>query len=133
MAAGRSTTSSSPSPEQVTLNLATLEREQVRGVPKPKPKPFSIGMPVDHEKPEGEQRSIIFEDPAEIDAAILMRMEETPGRFFAAALEADDYNFMMIQFETRGALPGWKLQAILQGYQDYYGMDSQGNVRGSRR
>jgi hypothetical protein len=116
--------SSTPTPEQVTLNLDTLEREQVRGVPKPKAKPFTITF---------EEKVLAFEDPAEIDAAILMRMEETPHRFFRAALDDEGFNHVMLQFETPGKLPGWKLQAILQGYQDYYGVDGQGNVRGSRR
>lgn len=117
--------STTPSPEQVMLNLDTLEREQVRGVPKPKPIPFSIQV---------EGRKLVFEDPIEIDAPILMRMEETPERFFRAALPKDDADwFLEDVFYEPGKMPGWRLSAIMQGYQDYYGLDGQGNVRGSRR
>lgn len=117
-------TSSTPSPAQVKLNLDTLEREQVRGLPKKKPEPYTV---------EIGGRVLVFTDPIEIDAAILMRMEETPGRFFSAALSGEDLAHMLKVFETEGALPGWKLQALLQGYQDYYGLDSMGNVLSSRR
>jgi hypothetical protein len=116
-----STNSSTPTPEDVMLNLDTLEREQVRGVPKPKAKPYStmfLG------------KRIIFEDPLEIASPVLMRMEETPERFFRAALSDADFQHMMSNFDE---LPGWKLQALMQGYQDYYGLDGQGNARGSRR
>lgn len=116
--------STTPTPEQVHLNLDTLEREQVRGIPKPKSKPWTITF---------EGQALSFHDPADIDAAVLMRMEETPTRFFRAALDDEGFNHVMLQFETPGKLPGWKLQAILQGYQDYYGLDGQGNAVGSRR
>lgn len=116
--------SSTPSKSKIHLNLDTLEREQVRGLPAPKADPWTITF-------EGQE--LHFTDPAEIDAAILMRMEETPARFFRAALDDEGFNHVMKQFETKGKLPGWKLNAILQGYQDYYGLDGMGNVVGSRR
>lgn len=116
--------STTPSADKIQLNLDTLEREQVRGLPKKKPEPWRIQLG---------GKTLTFTDPIEIDAAVLMRMEETPARFFRAALDDDDFNHVLLQFETPGALPGWKLQAILQGYQDYYGLDSMGNVLSSRR
>lgn len=115
-------TSTTPSPEKIQLNLDTLEREQVRGLPKKKPEPFRITFL---------GRNLTFEDPLEVPSPILMRMEETPERFFRAALASDDdFTHIMNNFD---AIPGWKLQAIMQGYQDYYGIDSAGNARGSRR
>ena len=114
-------TSSTPSSDEIMLNLDTLEREQVRGVPKKKPKPYRITFL---------GRALTFEDPLEIASPILMRMEETPERFFAAALSEDDFKHIMLNFDE---IPGWKLQALMQGYQDYYGLDGQGNARGSRR
>ena len=59
-----------------------------------------------------------------------MRMEETPERFFAAALDEAAFEHVMLHFDK---MPGWKLQALMQRYQDYYGLDGQGNARGSRR
>lgn len=118
--------SSTPDAPKIALNLDTLTREQVRGVPKKKPVPFAITI---------EGRDLVFEDPIEVDAPILMRMEETPDRFFKAALrQGDDFEwFMRDVFYEEGKMPGWKLSAIMQGYQDYYGLDGQGNVVGSRR
>lgn len=113
--------SSTPSPDKIMLNLDTLEREQVRGLPKKKPEPFRLTFL---------GRNLTFEDPLEIPSPILMRMEESPERFFRAALDDDDYNHILANFD---AIPGWKLQALMQGYQDYYGLDGQGNARGSRR
>lgn len=114
-------TSSSPTPEKIQLNLDTLEREQVRGLPAKKVEPFRIVF---------DGKMLTFEDPLEIAAPILMRMEETPERFFRAALDNEDFAHIMVNF---GKLPGWKLQALLQSYQDYYGLDGQGNAIGSRR
>lgn len=113
--------STTPSPEKVQLNLDTLEREQVRGLPKPKAEPFKISF---------NGKVLTFEDPLEISAPVLMRMEETPERFFRAALGDEDFIHIMTNFDQ---IPGWKLQALMQGYQDYYGLDGQGNVSGSRR
>lgn len=117
--------SSTPTPAKIQLNLDTLTREQVRGVPKPKAEPFAIQI---------DERVLVFEDPIEIDAPVLMRMEETPERFFRAALTPEDFDwFMNDVFYEPGKMPGWRLSAIMQGYQDHYGLDGQGNVRGSRR
>lgn len=118
MAADKSTT---PTREKIQLNLDTLEREQVRGLPKPKAEPFTVVF-------LGE--TLVFIDPLEIASPILMRMEETPERFFRAALDDEGFNHIIRNFDE---VPGWKLQALLQGYQDYYGLDGQGNVSGSRR
>jgi len=119
-----SNNSSTPGPK-IQLNLDTLTREQVRGVPKPKPEPFAISI---------EGRPLVFIDPIEIDAPVLMRMEETPERFFRAALSTEDADwFLNDVFFEPGKMPGWRLSAIMQGYQDYYGLDAQGNARGSRR
>lgn len=116
-----STNSSTPSTETIQLNLDSIEREQVRGIPKPKAKPFAVSFL---------GTTLVFEDPLEIAAPILMRMEETPERFFRAALNDVHFEHIMANFDE---LPGWKLQALMQGYQDYYGLDGQGNARGSRR
>lgn len=118
MGAEKSTT---PTPEDIELNLDTLEREQVRGLPKPKAKPFAVTF---------EGKRLVFEDPLEIPSPILMRMEETPETFFSAALDKEGFEHIMLHFDR---MPGWKLQALMQRYQDYYGLDGQGNARGSRR
>jgi hypothetical protein len=108
----------------VNLDLDVVERESVRGVPKRKD-PYRV-------KVDG--KVLTFADPMEIDAAELMVMEDTPGRFFKATITDDDeYAHMIEVFQTPGKLPGIKLRALMTGYRTYYGLDDPGNVGGSRR
>lgn len=111
-----------PSPEKIQLNLDSLEREQVRGLPKKKPEPFRITFL---------GKTLTFEDPLEVPSPVLMHMEDTPEQFFRAALTDDDELVHILN--NFDQIPGWKLQALMQGYQDYYGLDGRGNARGSRR
>lgn len=108
---------------RVNLNLDTLDREHVRTLPPKKP-PFVVTV---------DGRDLVFADPVEIDASVLMLLFETPSRFFKGTLESEDFRHMMDVFNTPGKLPGYRLRALMEQYQDYYGLDDAGNVSASRR
>lgn len=118
-------------PTHINLDLDTIEREQVRGVPQRKPA-FIV-------KVDG--KPLVFKDPLDIDAVILMTMEDSPARFFRATLsdepasegETSDFEHMVRAFETPGKISGLKLRALMQGYRVHYGLDDVGNGVGSRR
>lgn len=108
---------------RVNLDLDALDREHVRTLPAKK-EPFIVRLGgVD----------VTFKDPVEIDASVLMILFESPIRFFKGTLEPDDYRHMIDVFNTPGKLPGFKLRALMEQYQDYYGLDEAGNVGASRR
>jgi hypothetical protein len=111
----------------VNLDLDALEREQVRGVPKRRD-PYTARI---------DGRVVAFADPMDIDASVLMVMEETPGRFFKATLSGDgddsDYAHVIEAYQTPGKITGLKLRALMGGYRTYYGLDDPGNEGGSRR
>ena len=117
-------------PGYINLDLDTIEREHVLGLPQKK-KPYIV-------KVDG--RPLHFKDPLEIDAVVLMTMEDSPGRFFRATLSSDaadgeisDFEHMIVAFETPGKISGLKLRALMQGYRVHYGLDDVGNGVGSRR
>lgn len=109
-------------PVKIQLNLDTLDREQVVGVPSKRPDLFTVTF-------GGKQ--ISFEDPAELPWDIIARMDETPTRFFRTTITDED---QLKHFQLHSSkLVGWKLRALMEAYRDYYGIDEQGNVVGSRR
>ncbi len=113
-----------PDIDQINLDLDSQEREQVRGVPKKKT-PWVVKM---------DGRAVPFKDPLDIDATVLMTMEDSPGRFFTSAIEKDDdVEYVLNLLGTPGKITGLKLRAIMQGYRTYYGIDEAGNVVASRR
>lgn len=108
---------------RVNLDLDTLEREHVRGLPEKKD-PFVVNL---------DGRVVTFKDAVEVDALVLMDLLSSPARFFKGTLDGDDYRHVMDVYAKPGKLPGWKLNGLMQAYQDYYGLDDQGNVVASRR
>lgn len=108
---------------QVMLDLDALEREQVRGIQEKKP-PYAIKF---------EGRILTFKDPMDIDAVLLMTMEETPNRFFRTTLSNEDYLFVADLLATPGKVPAFKLRALMTSYHTYYGLDEAGNGGGSQR
>ncbi len=118
-------------PTYVNLDLDTIEREQVRGLPQKK-NPYVV-------KVDG--KALTFADPLDIDAVVLMTMEDSPSRFFRATLSSEvpttggvsDFDHMVAAFETPGKISGLKLRALMQGYRLHYGLDDLGNGAGSRR
>lgn len=108
---------------RVNLDLDTLDREHVRGLPEKKA-PFVVNI---------EGRPVVFKDAIDVDALILMDLLSSPGRFFKGTLDGEDYKHVMDVYSKPGKLPGWKLNGLMQSYQDYYGLDEQGNAVASRR
>ena len=122
--------STTPQNTTVHLDLDSLEREQVDGVPKAKAKPYFI-------KAGGEVYT--FRDAVELNYTVLATMEQTPTQFFRAAILDEDGSsirkFLTWANDTgedgTSGLSGLKLRAIMQGYRDYYGLDKMGNAAGS--
>lgn len=112
----------------VHLDLDALERESVQGLPKKKKDPYFVVA--------GGKR-ITFRDAVELNYAILANMEETPGRFFRAAIKDKGELTHFLGWandsgeDDTGGLSGVKLRALMQGYRDYYGLDKMGNAVGS--
>lgn len=112
-------------PIHVNLDLDTIEREQVRGVPQKKD-PYVVRV---------DGKLLTFKDPLDIDAVVLMTMEDSPARFFRATLDFEngDFDHMDNAWQTPGKVTGLKLRALMQGYRLHYGLDDLGNGAGSRR
>ncbi len=112
----------------VHLDLDTLEREQVAGIPKKKANPFYV---------TANGRRITFRDAVELNHLILATMEDTPQRFFKAAIADKDELQHFLSWandsgeDGRAGLTGIKLRGLLQGNRDYFGLDKMGNVVGS--
>jgi hypothetical protein len=96
-------------PDKVpVLNLDTLEREGGS----PAPFDFVLGG-----------RRFILSDPKEIDWQDLIAAMRSPILFFKMVLPADDQRPF---FDTK--IPAWKLNALMQGYQDHYGIPGPGEA-----
>lgn len=112
----------------VHLDLDALERESVQGLPKKKKDPYFVVA--------GGKR-ITFRDAVELNYTVLATMEETPGRFFRAAIadKAELSHFLNwandAGEDNTSGLSGVKLRALMEGYRDYYGLDKMGNAVGS--
>lgn len=108
---------------RVNLDLDTLDREHVRTLPAKKD-PFVVRL---------DGKELTLADPVELDAKVLMNLFESPIRFFKGTLNEEQFIVFFDAFNTPGVLPGFKLRALMEQYQDYYGLDDAGNVGASRR
>lgn len=98
-------------PEEIDLNLDTVEREKTF-------KPYAIAL---------DGRRMVLMDPADMDWRVLLEIGENPARFLRHGLSPDDFEFL-----TARKLPGWKLNKLIKGYMDHYGIDlSRGNPAAS--
>lgn len=109
--------------QRVNLDLDALDREHVRTLPE-KRAPFAVRIG---------GKVVEFKDAVEIDSILLMNLLATPSTFFRTTLTEDNYKHVMEVFRTPGQFPGYKMRALMESYQEYYGLDDQGNVVASRR
>lgn len=94
------------------LDLDTMEREGAPG-----PFDFVLGG-----------RRYLLTDPQEVDWQDLLAGMHNPHMFFRLVLPPDDHRTF---FETK--LPSWKMNALMQRYQDHYGLPSAPNAGGLPR
>lgn len=94
------------------LNLDTLEREGA-------PTPFDFTLA---------GKRYLMSDPKDIDWQDLIAAMSSPHMFFRLVLPAEDRQEF---FEQR--LPAWKLNILMQRYQDHYGLPSLPNAAGLPR
>lgn len=113
---------------KIHLDLDALERESVVGLPEAKRIPFTVNA---------NGRPVEFRDAIELNHMLLATMEQTPIRFFKAAIaDKDDYSHFVNWANSGGddgkrGLTGFKMRALMDGYRDYYGLDKAGNAIGS--
>jgi len=105
---------------KINLDLDSLEREDVAGLPDVT-EPYAVTF---------EGRRLEFADPSTLPYETLMLMDSHPSRFFRATLSDDDYAHFT---KHSRKLVGYKLRALMTGYQTHYGVDELGNVVNSRR
>lgn len=96
-------------PRNVQLNLDTLDRSESF-------EPFTFVL---------DGREITMKDPKEISWQDLQTIE-VPAQFAKFAMHEDDRRFFLSR-----KLEGWKFNALFERYQEHYGLDVSGNVRGS--
>jgi hypothetical protein len=96
--------------EKITINLDTLEREDTR-------EEFAVVV---------EGRRVVISDPSDHDWKTLMNIDR-PDDFFRHVVSKEDQTHF-----KRAAIPGWKMRALMESYTEHYGLDSLGNVAGSR-
>jgi hypothetical protein len=94
------------------LDLDKLEREGA-------PKPFDFVL---------DGHRYLMSDPQEVDWQDMLAALQNPVMFFRLVLPADDQQ----QF-FRTKLPAWRMNKLMQAYQDHYGLPSAGNVGGLPR
>jgi hypothetical protein len=90
------------------LDLDTLEREGGS------PEPFDFVL---------DGRRFILSDPKEIDWQDLIAAMRSPILFFKMVLPADDQKPFFA-----AKIPAWKMNALMTGYQDHYGLPGQGEA-----
>lgn len=96
----------SDKPAEVSINLDTLEREQGPT------KPYIAVL---------DGKRLVFSDPTEIPWQDLVDLND-PDEFARLCLpEGDRETFL----ET--PVPAWKMQALMKGFRDHYGMGNLGN------
>jgi hypothetical protein len=98
-------------PPPVALNLDTLEREGGTR------EPFVIVL--------GGER-LLLSDPAEVDWQKLLTALRDPYVFFRLVIPPDDAETF---FGT--AMPGWKMNKLMQAYMAHYGLPSPGEANAS--
>lgn len=100
-----------PTHVRVNLNLDTVEREQTF-----EPYTISIGG-----------RALVLRDPKEIDWKELLDIEQ-PVQFLGHVFSTDEDK----AFFKKQDFPGWKLDMIIKGYTEHYGLGQSGNGVASR-
>lgn len=99
-------------PTTPALDLDALEREGAPG-------PFDFTL---------EGRRYIMSDPKEVDWQDLLAAMQNPVMFFRLVLPTDDQHEF---FKTR--LPAWKMNRLMESYQNHYGLPSLPNAGGLPR
>lgn len=94
------------------LDLDTLEREGA-------PQPFDFIH---------DGKRYMMSDPKEVDWQDLIAAMSNPHMFFRLVLPAEDRQTF---FESR--LPAWKMNILMQRYQDHYGLPNVPNAGGLLR
>lgn len=97
-----------PQDRKPVLNLDALEREGGS------PEPFDFLL---------DGRRFILADPRDIDWQDLISAMRNPIIFFKMVLPADDQRDFF-----NAKIPAWKMNALMQGYQDHYGIPGQGEA-----
>lgn len=99
-----------PKNEKVQLNLDTLERQRTY-------EEFAVVVG---------GRRIVMVDARELDWQDLLEIQH-PIQFFKHCLTEEDRKFLAAQ-----RLPGWKLNELIQAYNDHFDIDTPGNGAGLR-
>lgn len=100
------------------LSLDNLDREVVD--PGYQKEPFVIeigGM------------DVTFTDPQELPWDVVVTMDDTPRRFFRAAIADIEQQKHTLKAE----LKLWQMKFLMEQFRDHYGIDLQGNDVASRR
>lgn len=98
-------------PAPIALNLDTLEREGGAT------EPFAVVL--------GGER-LLLSDPAEVDWQKLLAALRDPYVFFRLVIPPDDHE---VFFGT--AMPGWKMNKLMESYMAHYGLQSPGEANAS--
>jgi len=73
-------------------------------------------------------RTIVLNDPQDIDWLDLMDVEDDPTRFIVLSMNEEDAEFFMGQ-----RLESWKVNKLMDMFMQHYGLGNRGKGRGSRR
>lgn len=93
---------------KAAMNLDELERE---GGPR---QPFDFVL---------DGKRYLLSDPQELDWQDVISAMSNPVMFFRLVLPAEDH---VAFFRTK--IPGWKMNALMEGYQTHYGLPSPGEA-----
>jgi hypothetical protein len=93
---------------RAAMNLDELERE---GGPT---QPFDFVL---------EGKRYLLADPQDLDWQDIISAMSNPVMFFRLVLPPEDHATF---FKAR--IAGWKMNALMRGYQDHYGLPSQGEA-----
>lgn len=100
-----------PDSSPIDLNLDALDREGGT------PAPYAVVL--------GGKR-YVFGDLREMDWQRLLEALRNPYVLFEYVLSADDYAAFL-----KAELPAWKLNKLLEGYKEHYGLPSLGEAAAS--
>lgn len=93
---------------RAAMNLDELERE---GGPT---SPFDFVL---------EGKRYLLADPQDLDWQDIISAMSNPVMFFRLVLPAEDHSTFF-----RSRIPGWKMNALMRGYQNHYGLPNQGEA-----
>lgn len=100
------------------LSLDNLDREAVDPGYQKEPFVIEIGG-----------KDVTFTDPQELPWDVVVTMDDTPRRFFRAAIADIDEQKHVVKTE----LKLWQMKYLMEQFRDHYGIDLQGNDVASRR